>query len=196
MQIAIVDNYDSFTYNLVQYLSELGARVEVERNDAITATALLDSEPQGVVISPGPGEPVNAGISVEVVGLCAERGLPLLGVCLGPQSIGAAFGGRITRARSIMHGKVSAIEHDGQGLFQGLASPLTATRYHSLVVEASSCPESLEITARSVDGEIKALRPRSLPIEGVQFHPESIATPHGKALLQNFLTRCEEEGAG
>ena len=196
MQIAIVDNYDSFTYNLVQYLSELGARVEVERNDAITATALLDSEPQGVVISPGPGEPVNAGISVEVVGLCAERGLPLLGVCLGHQSIGAAFGGRITRARSIMHGKVSAIEHDGQGLFQGLASPLTATRYHSLVVEASSCPESLEITARSADGEIMALRHRSLPIEGVQFHPESIATPHGKALLQNFLTRCEEEGAG
>ncbi|NRA08292.1 MAG: aminodeoxychorismate/anthranilate synthase component II [Myxococcales bacterium] len=196
MQIAIVDNYDSFTYNLVQYLSELGARVEVERNDAITATALLDSEPQGVVISPGPGEPVNAGISVEVVGLCAERGLPLLGVCLGHQSIGAAFGGRITRARSIMHGKVSAIEHDGQGLFQGLASPLTATRYHSLVVEASSCPESLEITARSADGEIMALRHRSLPIEGVQFHPESIATPHGKALLQNFLTRCEEERAG
>ena len=196
MHIAIVDNYDSFTYNLVQYLSELGARVEVERNDAITATALLDSEPQGVVISPGPGEPVNAGISVEVVGLCAERGLPLLGVCLGHQSIGAAFGGRITRARSIMHGKVSAIEHDGQGLFQGLASPLTATRYHSLVVEASSCPESLEITARSADGEIMALRHRSLPIEGVQFHPESIATPHGKALLQNFLTRCEEERAG
>ena len=196
MQIAIVDNYDSFTYNLVQYLSELGARVEVERNDAITATALLDSEPQGVVISPGPGEPGNAGISVEVVGLCAERGLPLLGVCLGHQSIGAAFGGRITRARSIMHGKVSAIEHDGQGLFQGLASPLTATRYHSLVVEASSCPESLEITARSADGEIMALRHRSLPIEGVQFPPESIATPHGKALLQNFLTRCEEERAG
>ena len=196
MHIAIVDNYDSFTYNLVQYLSELGARVEVERNDAITATALLDSEPQGVVISPGPGEPVNAGISVEGVGLCAERGVPLLGGCLGHQSIGAAFGGRITRARSIMHGKVSAIEHDGQGLFQGLASPLTATRYHSLVVEASSCPESLEITARSADGEIMALRHRSLPIEGVQFHPESIATPHGKALLQNFLTRCEEERAG
>ena len=196
MHIAIVDNYDSFTYNLVQYLSELGARVEVERNDAIAAGALLDTKPQGVVISPGPGEPVNAGISGEVVGLCAERGLPLLGVCLGHQSIGAAFGGRITRARSIMHGKVSAIAHDGQGLFQGLASPLTATRYHSLVVEASSCPESLELTARRADGESMALRHRSLPIEGVQFHPESIATPHGKALLQNFLTRCEEERAG
>ena len=196
MHIAIVDNYDSFTYNLVQYLSELGARVEVERNDAIAAGALLDTKPQGVVISPGPGEPVNAGISVEVVGLCAERGLPLLGVCLGHQSIGAAFGGRITRARSIMHGKVSAIEHDGQGLFQGLDSPLTATRYHSLIVEASSCPESLEITARTSDGEIMALRHRSLPIEGVQFHPESIATPQGKALLQNFLTRCEEGRAG
>ncbi|MFP8877002.1 MAG: aminodeoxychorismate/anthranilate synthase component II [Myxococcota bacterium] len=196
MHIAIVDNYDSFTYNLVQYLSELGARVEVERNDAIAATALLDSKPDGVVISPGPGEPVNAGISVEVVGLCAERGLPLLGVCLGHQSIGAAFGGRITRARSIMHGKVSQIEHDGQGLFRGLASPLEATRYHSLVVEASSCPESLEVVARTADGEVMALRHRSLPIEGVQFHPESIATPQGKALLQNFLTRCEEGRAG
>ncbi|MGE4649646.1 MAG: aminodeoxychorismate/anthranilate synthase component II [Myxococcota bacterium] len=192
MRIAIVDNYDSFTYNLVQYLSELGAHVEVERNDAIAATALLDSKPQGVVISPGPGEPVNAGISIEVVGLCAERRLPLLGVCLGHQSIGAAFGGRITRARSIMHGKVSQIEHDGQGLFQGLASPLEATRYHSLVVEASSCPEILEVAARTADGEIMALRHCSLPIEGVQFHPESIATPQGKALLKNFLTRCEE----
>ena len=196
MHIAIVDNYDSFTYNLVQYLSELGARVEVERNDAIAATALLDSKPDGVVISPGPGEPVNAGISVEVVGLCAERKLPLLGVCLGHQSIGAAFGARITRARSIMHGKVSQIEHDGQGLFRGLASPLEATRYHSLVVEASSCPESLEVAARTADGEVMALRHRSLPIEGVQFHPESIATPQGKALLQNFLRRCEEGRAG
>ena len=192
MRIAIVDNYDSFTYNLVQYLSELDAQVEVVRNDAISATALLSSDPQGVVISPGPGEPVNAGISVEVVRLCAERGLPLLGVCLGHQSIGAAFGGRITRARSIMHGKVSEIEHDGRGVFQGLASPLGATRYHSLVVEESSWPDALEITARTADGEIMALRHHSLPIEGLQFHPESIATPEGKTLLRNFLARCEQ----
>jgi len=192
MRIAIVDNYDSFTYNLVQYLSELGAQVEVERNDAVTALDLLGRELHGVVISPGPGEPVNAGISIEVVGLCAERELPLLGVCLGHQSIGAAFGGRITRARSIMHGKVSDVEHDGRGVFEGLDSPLLATRYHSLVVEESSCPDTLEITARTADGEIMALRHQSLPIEGLQFHPESIATPQGKALLRNFLARCEQ----
>ena len=192
MNIAIVDNYDSFTYNLVQYLSELGAVVEVERNDVLSAESLLGSDPQGVVISPGPGEPSNAGISLEVVKLCAERGLPLLGVCLGHQSIGAAFGGRIIRAASIMHGKVSQIEHDGRGVFRGLASPLEATRYHSLVVEESSWPTPLEITARSADGEIMALRHCSLPIEGLQFHPESIATPQGKTMLQNFLSTCEQ----
>jgi len=191
MRIAIVDNYDSFTYNLVQYLSELGAEVVVERNDAVAASDLLARDVQGVVISPGPGEPVNAGISIDVVGLCAERALPLLGVCLGHQSIGAAFGGRITRARSIMHGKVSEVEHDGRGIFQGLDTPLLATRYHSLVVEEASCPEALDITARTADGEIMALRHKNLPIEGLQFHPESIATPEGKGLLKNFLARCE-----
>ena len=190
MRVAMIDNYDSFTYNLVQYLSELGAQVEVVRNDVVTAAELLDRAPAGVVISPGPGDPDGAGISIETVRACAERGTPLLGVCLGHQSIGVAFGGRIARARRIMHGKVSVIEHDGKGVFAGIDTPLEATRYHSLVIDESSCPDALEITARTADREIMAVRHRALPIEGVQFHPESILTACGKRLLGNFLARC------
>jgi anthranilate synthase component 2 len=198
----MIDNYDSFTYNLVQYLSELGARVDVVRNDAIEVEALLaggaadgGAAPDGLVISPGPGEPLDAGISLAAVHACAEAGIPLLGVCLGHQSIGVAFGGRIARARSIMHGKVSAVSHDGRGVFAGLPSPLEATRYHSLVIAGESVPEVLEVTARTDDGEIMGLRHRELPIEGVQFHPESIMTVDGKRLLRNFLDRCEGRAA-
>jgi len=195
MRLLMIDNYDSFTYNLVQYLGELGAEVEVHRNDAAPVAELLRDEPAGVVISPGPGDPEGAGVSLEMVAACAERGLPLLGVCLGHQSIGMAFGGRIVRARSIMHGKLSEIRHDGRGVFAGVASPFTATRYHSLVIEQESCPEELEVTARTDDGEIMGVRHRSRPIEGVQFHPESIMTGAGKALLGNFLERCAEPDA-
>ena len=190
MRVAMIDNYDSFTYNLVQYLSELGAAVEVVRNDATTAKALLLGRPHGVVISPGPGEPRDAGISLDVVRACAEERVPLLGVCLGHQSIGEAFGGRIVRARQVMHGKLSKIEHTGVGVFRGLPSPFEATRYHSLVIDESSCPEVLEITARTADREIMGVRHRELPIEGVQFHPESIMTGEGMNLLRNFLEAC------
>jgi anthranilate synthase/aminodeoxychorismate synthase-like glutamine amidotransferase len=186
----MIDNYDSFTFNLVQYLGELGAEIEVVRNDVETVDALLERDPAGVVISPGPGEPKAAGVSVEMVTACAQRGIPLLGVCLGHQSIGIAFGGQIVRARSIMHGKVSSIEHDGSGVLQGIDSPFEATRYHSLVIERDTCPEELVITAHSHDGEIMAVRHREFPIEGVQFHPESILTRVGKAVLGSFLERC------
>ena len=191
MQLLMIDNYDSFTFNLVQYLGELGAKVDVVRNDQATIDDLLEQEPIGVVISPGPGEPTAAGISLDSVRACAARGLPLLGVCLGHQAIGAAFGGRIIRARSIMHGKVSSIEHDGRGIFTGAPQPFDATRYHSLVVEEASFPDELEITARTADREIMGLRHRTLPIEGLQFHPESILTSVGKHLLRNFLDLCE-----
>jgi anthranilate synthase component 2 len=190
MRLAMIDNYDSFTYNLVQYLGELGAEVEVFRNDAIGADELLARRPQGVVISPGPGEPAAAGISVETVLACAREGVPLLGVCLGHQAIGLAFGGRIVRARAIMHGKVSQIRHDGRGLFAGLPNPFEATRYHSLVIEGESCPAVLSVTARTDDGEIMGVRHREKPIEGVQFHPESILTQVGKPLLRRFLEGC------
>jgi anthranilate synthase component II len=190
MRLAMIDNYDSFTYNLVQYLGELGAQVEVFRNDAIRVEELLERRPHGVVISPGPGEPGAAGISVATVLACARISLPLLGVCLGHQAIGLAFGGRIVRARSVMHGKLSAIQHDGGGLFAGLANPFEATRYHSLVIEADSCPAVLQVTARTADGEIMGVRHREKPIEGVQFHPESILTSVGKQLLGRFLETC------
>ena len=190
MRLLMIDNYDSFTYNLVQYLGELGAEVEVFRNDTVAVDELLARRPAGVVISPGPGQPADAGISVEVVRACAQGELPLLGVCLGHQAIGVAFGGRIVRARSIMHGKVSSIEHDAKGVFRGLASPLQATRYHSLVIAEDSVPEVLAITARSSDGEVMGLRHRDCRIEGVQFHPESILTAVGKPLLRSFLDRC------
>jgi anthranilate synthase component 2 len=195
MRLLVVDNYDSFTYNLVQYLGELGADADVLRNDACGVDEMLARGSEGVVISPGPGEPADAGVSVPMVHACAERGLPLLGVCLGHQSIGAAFGGRIVRARSIMHGKTSEIEHDGAGVFEGLENPFVATRYHSLVIDAGSCPDVLEVTARSADGEIMGVRHRAHPIEGVQFHPESILTEVGKRLLGNFLGRCGKAAA-
>ena len=195
MQLLVLDNYDSFTFNLVQYLGELGAKAKVVRNDVMTVDELLDPEPEGVVISPGPGEPAAAGVSIDLVHGCASRGIPLLGVCLGHQSIGVAFGGSIVRARSIMHGKVSAIEHDGRGVFAGIASPLDATRYHSLVIDRASCPTELTVTARTADGEIMGVRHRELPIEGVQFHPESILTLEGKPLLRGFLGLCERREA-
>jgi anthranilate synthase/aminodeoxychorismate synthase-like glutamine amidotransferase len=187
VRIAIVDNYDSFTYNLVQYLGELGAQVDVVRNDATDPESLLAGRPHGVVISPGPGDPDDAGISLDVVRACARTRTPLLGVCLGHQSIGAAFGGRIVRARSLMHGKVSPISHDARGVFRGLPSPFEATRYHSLVIADETLPAELEVSARTPDGEIMAVRHRELPIEGVQFHPESILTDAGHDLLRNFL---------
>jgi len=190
MRLSMIDNYDSFTYNLVQYLGELGAQVDVFRNDAIRADELVARRPEGVVISPGPGDPDGAGVSIEAVRACAAHALPLLGVCLGHQSIGVAFGARIVQAASIMHGKVSSIAHDGRGLFQGVENPFIATRYHSLVIAADSVPPELEVSARSEDGEIMAVRHRELPIEGVQFHPESILTRVGKSLLRNFLDRC------
>jgi anthranilate synthase component 2 len=190
MRLAMIDNYDSFTYNLVQYLGELGAKVEVFRNDAIGVDELLARDPDGVVISPGPGEPQAAGITVDAVRACAARRVPLLGVCLGHQAIGLAFGGRIVRARSIMHGKLSQIEHDGRGLFRGLENPFEATRYHSLVIESESCPAVLHVSARSSDGEIMGVRHLTLPIDGVQFHPESILTRVGKPLLGRFLEGC------
>jgi anthranilate synthase component 2 len=192
MRLLMIDNYDSFTYNLVQYLGELGAEVDVLRNDAETIEVLAGRDAAGLVISPGPGRPADAGVSVAAVGAFGGRGRPVLGVCLGHQAIGEAFGGRIVRARSIMHGKTSAIQHDGKGVFAGLPEGFEATRYHSLVVERASCPGELEITAHSEDGEIMGLRHRSLPIEGVQFHPESILTAQGRQLLGNFLARCAE----
>jgi anthranilate synthase component 2 len=195
MRLLMLDNYDSFTYNLVQYLGELGADVEVRRNDVADVDSLLAGDPDGVVVSPGPGEPGAAGVSVPLVHECARRAKPLLGVCLGHQAIGLAFGGRIVRARSIMHGKVSAIEHSGAGVFAGIASPFEATRYHSLVIDPTRCPEVLEVTAHTADGEIMGVRHREAPLEGVQFHPESILTPVGKQLLGNFLARCRRSRA-
>ena len=195
MHLVMIDNYDSFTFNLVQYLGELGAEVDVVRNDQCGIDELMARRPAGFVISPGPGEPAAAGVSVDLVKSCAQHRIPLFGVCLGHQSIGLAFGGRIVRARSIMHGKVSLIEHDGSGIFQGLDSPFEATRYHSLVIDRDSCPGELTITARTADGEIMAVRHKELPIQGVQFHPESILTQVGKPLLRGFLDRCKLEAA-
>ncbi|MFT5694759.1 MAG: anthranilate synthase/aminodeoxychorismate synthase-like glutamine amidotransferase, partial [Myxococcota bacterium] len=168
MRILIIDNYDSFTYNLVQYLGELGAELDVQRNDKSTVEELLATRPDGLVISPGPGEPNAAGVSIEAVKEFAAAGIPVLGVCLGHQSIGEAYGGKIVRARSIMHGKTSEIDHDDRGVFAGLPQPFEATRYHSLVIEEASMPESLEITARTQDGEIMGVRHKELPVEGVQ----------------------------
>ena len=191
VRLLMIDNYDSFTYNLVQYFGELGAEVEVVRNDQETLDALVAMRPSGLVISPGPGAPDQAGLSIAAVRRFGEEGTPVFGVCLGHQSIGVAFGGRIGRARSIMHGKTSEIHHEGQGVFRSLPKPFVATRYHSLVIDPEHCPEVLEVTARTADGEIMGVRHRSLPIEGVQFHPESILTAEGKALLANFLDACE-----
>jgi len=185
--LLLIDNYDSFTYNLAQYLGELGADVHVHRNDAITLEQIAAWRPERVVISPGPCTPNEAGISVPLIRRFAGE-MPILGVCLGHQAIGQAFGGNIVRAQRVMHGKLSAIRHDGKGVFSGLPSPFTATRYHSLAIERASIPSCLEITAESDDGEIMGVRHRELPIEGVQFHPEAILTEHGHALLSHFLT--------
>jgi anthranilate synthase/aminodeoxychorismate synthase-like glutamine amidotransferase len=190
VRLLLIDNYDSFTYNLVQYLGELGADTDVVRNDVDTAEGLLARGAAGLVISPGPGDPGEAGVSESAVRVFARAGVPVLGVCLGHQAIGAVFGGRIVRARALMHGKTSQISHDGRGVFQGLPSPFEATRYHSLVIEPASCPAELEIAARAPDGEIMAVRHRTLPVHGVQFHPESILTPEGKRLLANFMALC------
>jgi len=184
--VAVVDNYDSFTYNLVQRLGELGARVVVFRNDAITAEELDEREPAAVVISPGPCTPNEAGISLDVVRVLGPR-TPLLGVCLGHQAIGQAYGGRVVRASRVMHGKVSAIHHAGAGVLRGLPDPFEATRYHSLVVERETLPDCLEETAWSDDGLVMGVRHREHPVEGVQFHPESICTPCGYDLLRSFL---------
>jgi len=184
--LLMIDNYDSFTYNLVQYLGELGCEVKVLRNDERTVDEAAALRPSHVVISPGPCTPSEAGISLALIGRLAGK-VPLLGVCLGHQSIGQAFGGKVVRARQVMHGKVSQVRHDGRGVFAGLPSPFTATRYHSLVVERASLPAELEITAESEDGEIMGLRHRALPVEGVQFHPEAMLTEHGHAMLRNFL---------
>jgi anthranilate synthase component 2 len=185
--ILVIDNYDSFTWNLVHYLKEIGAEVRVERNDALNAADALTSGAAAFLISPGPGTPMQAGISLDLVAACAETRMPLLGVCLGHQAIGHYFGAAVIRAPAIMHGKISDIAHDGGGVFAGLPSPFTATRYHSLTLEPGSIPDALVVNATAADGTIQGLRHRSLPIHGVQFHPESIASAHGHALLRNFL---------
>jgi anthranilate synthase component II len=182
----LIDNYDSFTYNLYHFLGELGAEIEVRRNDVLTADEALAMRPQGIVISPGPCDPERAGISLELVRIAAGR-LPILGVCLGHQSIGQAFGGRVVRAPTPMHGKVSSIFHGGKGILANVPNPFSANRYHSLMVAAEDLPDCLEVTAESDDGVIQGLAHRKLPIYGVQFHPESIATEHGHRLLRNFL---------
>jgi anthranilate synthase/aminodeoxychorismate synthase-like glutamine amidotransferase len=189
--ILVLDNYDSFTYNLVQYLAELGAQVEVRRNDQVTIGEVAAMSPERILISPGPCTPQEAGISIELVREFAGK-IPILGVCLGHQAIGAAFGGKVVLANKLMHGKTSQIEHDGKTLFQGIESPMTATRYHSLIVEEKDLPSVLEVTARTqeLDGTsvIMGLRHRRYPVEGVQFHPESVLTTKGKKLIANFLS--------
>jgi anthranilate synthase component 2 len=184
--LLMIDNYDSFTYNLVQYLAELGQDVRVVRNDEVTVEEIAAMTPEGIVISPGPCTPNEAGVSLEVITKLAGR-FPILGVCLGHQSIGQAFGGKVIRAKQVVHGKTSRIFHDEQGVFRGLPNPFEATRYHSLVVERQSLPDCLEITAKTWDEEIMGLRHKTLPVEGVQFHPESFLTTAGKDLLRNFL---------
>jgi para-aminobenzoate synthetase component 2 len=189
-RILVVDNYDSFVYNLVQYLAQLGADVDVRRNDAIEVAELDDLGLDGVLISPGPGTPQDAGVSMAMVTACAARGLPLFGVCLGHQAIGAVFGADVVRAPELLHGKTSEVTHDGTGVLAGLPSPFTATRYHSLAVEESTLPAEIAVTGRSASGVVMALRHRDLPIDGVQFHPESVLTHGGHQMLATWLTRC------
>jgi anthranilate synthase component 2 len=192
--VFVLDNYDSFTYNLVQYMGELGAEMVVRRNDELTPAEVEALRPERILISPGPCTPQDAGISIELIKhfAKAKRRVPILGVCLGHQAIGAAFGGNVVRAKRLMHGKTSEVEHDGKTIFKGLPSAMTCTRYHSLIVAEEGLPEELEVSARTADGEtggstIMALRHRELPIEGVQFHPESVLTTNGKKLIENFL---------
>lgn len=185
--LLLIDNYDSFTWNLYHYLGELGAEVAVHRNDAISVEEAIALRPEGIVLSPGPCDPDKAGICLEIIERAA-REIPLLGVCLGHQAVGQAFGGRIVRAPQPLHGKVSSVSHSGKGIFAGLPSPMQVTRYHSLMVERETLPRELEITAESEDGVIMGLQHRELPVHGVQFHPESIASEHGHQLLRNFLS--------
>ena len=186
MNLLMIDNYDSFTYNLVQYFGELGATVEVVRNDEVDVAAIVARAPDRLVVSPGPCTPAEAGVSVAAIQALAGR-VPILGVCLGHQSIGAAFGGRVVRSQQLMHGKTSELQHTGQGVFAGLPGRFTVNRYHSLAIERASCPDCLEVTAWTDDGEIMGVRHRELAVQGVQFHPESVLTEHGHALLRNFL---------
>ena len=188
--LLVIDNYDSFTYNLVQFLGELGADPVVRRNNQITAAEIASGGYSGLVISPGPGEPSGAGVSIEAIRTLGGH-LPILGVCLGHQAIGEAFGGRIVRAPQPIHGKSSRFRHDGSGVFAGLPEEIEAGRYHSLVIEPATCPECLDITARTSAGIIMGVRHRTLPIEGVQFHPESVLTPCGMQMLKNFLRQCQ-----
>lgn len=187
--LLLIDNYDSFTYNLVHYLGELGCVPHVVRNDALNVQEAMALKPAGIVLSPGPCDPAQAGICLGLTAAAADTGTPLLGVCLGHQTIGEAFGGKVVRCHEIVHGKMGEIHHGGKGVFAGLPSPLRGTRYHSLVVERESLPEALEVTAWLEDGTIMGLRHRELPIEGVQFHPESIRSEHGHAMLKTFLAR-------
>jgi anthranilate synthase/aminodeoxychorismate synthase-like glutamine amidotransferase len=188
--VFVLDNYDSFTYNLVQYIGELGAEVEVRRNDQVSVEEVEALRPERILISPGPCTPSDAGISVELIRHCAGK-VPVLGVCLGHQALGEAFGGKIVRAKNLMHGKTSRVQHDGKTVFRGLASPMTATRYHSLIVSEDNLPADLEVSAHTVESDgtrvIMGLRHRKFPLEGVQFHPESVLTDEGKKLVKNFL---------
>lgn len=185
--ILLIDNYDSFTYNLVQYLGDLGVDVVVHRNDKISVDNALAVNPRGVVISPGPSDPDHAGVCCPLIAACADKKIPLFGVCLGMQAMGQVFGGQVVRAPTPLHGKISAIHHNGKSVFKGLPTPFNATRYHSLIVDKNTLPNTLEITAQTDDGLIMGLAHKSAPIHGVQFHPESIATEHGHAMLKNFL---------
>ncbi len=188
-RVVVIDNYDSFVYNLVHYLGELGAEPEVHRNDALTVDQIVSSRPDAILLSPGPGRPEDAGILCDLIEPAAQAGIPVFGVCLGHQAIGHVFGGRVVRAPELMHGKTSQVEHRDTGVFSGLPNPLTATRYHSLVIEPDTLPACLEVTATTADGMIMGVRHRDLPIEGVQFHPESILTDGGHRMLENFVTR-------
>jgi para-aminobenzoate synthetase component II len=194
-RVLVIDNYDSFVYNLVQYLAQLDAKVVVRRNDEVEPSELDSLDVAGVLISPGPGLPQDAGNSMAMVSACAERRLPLFGVCLGHQAIGAVFGAPIVRAPELLHGKTSEVEHEGAGVLAGLPSPFTATRYHSLSVREGTLPDELEVTARTAGGVIMGLRHRDLPLEGVQFHPESVLTEGGHRLLANWLVTCGDADA-
>ena len=192
-KILVLDNYDSFVFNLVQYLGQLGAETTVVRNDEITVEAALDYD--GVLISPGPGTPEAAGISIEMIKFCAAKNIPLFGVCLGHQAIGVAFGATVSRAPELMHGKTSEIIHNCEGIYANLPSPFTATRYHSLAIERATVPEELQVTGETEGGIVMSVKHKSLPIQGVQFHPESVLTEHGHAMLANWLTECGDENA-
>jgi para-aminobenzoate synthetase component II len=192
-RILVIDNYDSFVFNLVQYLQQLGAECTVVRNDAVEPSAAQNYD--GVLISPGPGTPEEAGVSVAMIKYCAENSIPLFGVCLGHQAIGVAFGATVSRAPELLHGKTSLVHHDGTGVFKNLPTPFTATRYHSLAVETATVSAELEVTGKTDSGVVMSMRHKSLPIEGVQFHPESVLTEHGHLMLANWLTECGDKHA-